>query len=137
LGSGEKSRNSCFERKNGQLMKNYLRSVLLLLFLFHTCLIFAHAVVTEHSLKIKPIRANRPDNVELSFNSQIELKLSQVFLVRKGDKHELLHIANGKKNGQMIISIPALDSGEYALRLKVFATDGHLTEDLIHFSVSK
>lgn len=118
-------------------MKNFLRSILLFLFLFHTSLIFAHAVVTEHSLKIKAIHANTPDNVELSFNSQIELGLSQVFLVRKGDTHELLHIANGKKNGQIIVSIPALDSGQYALRLKVFATDGHLTEDLIHFSVSK
>ena len=30
--------------------------------------------------------------------------------------------------------IPALEAGDYALKFKVFAADGHLTEDVIHFS---
>ncbi|MCK9396169.1 MAG: copper resistance protein CopC [Methylobacter sp.] len=96
----------------------------------------AHAVITDYSLKIAPIHANNPAKVELSFNSQIELGLSQVFLVSKGDKHELLQTANGNKQGQIIIHIPPLEIGDYALRFKVFAADGHLTEDVIHFSVS-
>ena len=41
------------------------------------------------------------------------------------------------KQGQIIVHIPALESGDYALRFKVFAADGHLTEDVIHFSVSQ
>jgi methionine-rich copper-binding protein CopC len=97
----------------------------------------AHAVITDYSLKITPIHVNSPAKVELSFNSQIELGLSQIFLVSKGDKHQLLQVSNGTKQGQIIIHIPALESGDYALRFKVFAADGHLTEDLIHFSVSK
>ncbi|MDZ4153045.1 MAG: copper resistance protein CopC, partial [Methylicorpusculum sp.] len=28
-------------------------------------------------------------------------------------------------------------AGQYALRLKVLAADGHLTEDVIHFTVSQ
>ena len=98
---------------------------------------YAHAVVTDYSLKIAPIHANKQDKVELTFNSQIELGLSQIFLVRKGDKHELLQAENGIKQGQIIIHIPALESGDYALRFKVFAADGHLTEDVIHFSVAQ
>ncbi|HEY8094937.1 MAG TPA: copper resistance CopC family protein, partial [Methylobacter sp.] len=90
-----------------------------------------------YSLKIVPIHANNPAKVELSFNSQIELGLSQVFLVSKGDKHQLLTVINGNKQGQIIIQIPPLESGDYALRFKVFAADGHLTEDVIHFSVSE
>lgn len=97
----------------------------------------AHAVITDYSLKIAPIHANSPAKVELSFNSHIELGLSQVFLVSKGDKHELLQAVNGSKQGQIIIQVPPLESGDYALRFKVFAADGHLTEDVIHFSVSK
>lgn len=97
----------------------------------------AHAVITDYSLKIAPIHANSPAKVELSFNSRIELGLSQIFLVSKGDKHQLLTAANGSKQGQVIVQIPALESGDYALRFKVFAADGHLTEDLIHFSVFK
>jgi methionine-rich copper-binding protein CopC len=99
--------------------------------------VFAHAVITDYSLKLVPIHANKPDQVELSFNSKVELGLSQVFLVRKGDKHELLQVSNGKKQGQIVIHIPALETGDYALRFKVFAADGHLTEDIIRFKVSQ
>jgi methionine-rich copper-binding protein CopC len=118
-------------------MKMLLRLILLLLALSQAALVSAHAVVTDYSLKIAPIHANRQDKVELTFNSKIELGLSQIFLVRKGDKHELLQAENGGKQGQIIVHIPALDSGDYALRFKVFAADGHLTEDVIHFSVSQ
>jgi methionine-rich copper-binding protein CopC len=117
-------------------MKKAFQLSLLLLSLSHTHLVAAHAVVTDYSLKIKPIHANRQDKVELSFNSKIEIGLSQVFLVRKGDKHEALPIAKGSKQGQMVVEIPPLESGDYALRFKVFAADGHLTEDIIHFTVA-
>lgn len=118
-------------------MKMLVQLILLLLLSFQTALVSGHAVVTDYSLKITPIHAHKQDTVEITFNSQIELGLSQVFLVRKGDKHELLQTENGSKQGQIIIHIPALDSGDYALRFKVFAADGHLTEDVIHFSVSQ
>ena len=118
-------------------MKKLVRLLLLLLSLGQTAIVSAHAVVTDYSLKIAPIHANKPDKVELTFNSQIELGLSQVFLVSKGDKHELLQADNGSKQGQIIVHIPPLESGDYAIRFKVFAADGHLTEDVIHFSVSQ
>ena len=118
-------------------MKQRLRLILLLLALAQAGLVFAHAVVTDESLKIAPIQAGRPGQAALTFNSQIELGLSQIFLVRKGDKQELLSAENGGKRGQIIVHIPALDYGDYALKLKVFAADGHLTEDVIHFSVTQ
>lgn len=118
-------------------MKKSLPFILLFLTLCQTHWVAAHAVITDYSLKIEPIHVNSPAKVELIFNSQIELGLSQVFLVSKGDKHQLLPAVNGSKQGQVIVQIPALEAGDYALRFKVFAADGHLTEDLIHFSVSK
>jgi len=118
-------------------MKKLVQLILLLLSMGQTAQVTAHAVVTDYSLKITPIHANQRDKVELTFNSQIELGLSQIFLVSKGDKHELLQADNGSKQGQIIVHIPPLESGDYALRFKVFAADGHLTEDVIHFSVSQ
>ena len=118
-------------------MKKLIQLILLLLSLGQTALVTAHAVVTDYSLKIAPIHARQQDKVELTFNSQIELGLSQIFLVSKGDKHELLQVDNGGKQGQIIVHIPPLEAGDYALRFKVFAADGHLTEDVIHFSVSQ
>ncbi|MGZ8190712.1 MAG: copper resistance CopC family protein [Methylococcaceae bacterium] len=112
----------------------YLLSLLLLA--WYQPIAGAHAVVTDYSLKIAPIHANQTDKVTLNFNSKIELGLSQVFLVSKGDQLTPLEIAKGDKQGQMIISIPALASGDYALKMKVFAADGHLTEDVIYFSVT-
>ena len=99
--------------------------------------VFAHAVITDYSLKITPIHANQAGKVELRFNSKIELGLSQIFLVSKGDKHSLLNATNGTKQGQIVVEIPPLEIGDYALRFKVFAADGHLTEDVIHFSVTE
>ncbi len=117
-------------------MKKWIKLTLLVLALGQATLVIAHAVVTDYSLKVTPIHANQPDKVELTFNSKIELGLSQIFLVRKGDKHELLQAETGSKQGQIIIHIPALEPGDYAIRFKIFAADGHLTEDVIHFSVS-
>jgi copper resistance protein C len=96
----------------------------------------AHAVVTENSLKHHPIEVNHPTEVTLYFNSGVELALSRVFLVSKGDVYQPVEIANGKKAGEMIIDIPALEEGDYAIKYKVFAADGHLTEDVIRFRVA-
>ncbi len=118
-------------------MKKIIPICLLLLTLCLAQGVGAHAVITDYSLKITPIRVNSPAQVELSFNSKIELGLSQIFLVSIGDKHTLLQADKGSKQGQIIIHIPPLAAGDYALRFKVFAADGHLTEDIIRFSVSE
>jgi methionine-rich copper-binding protein CopC len=98
--------------------------------------VLAHAVVTESSLKQHPIEVNHPTEVALHFNSGVELALSKVFLVSQGDVYHPLEIAKGKKAGQMLIKVPALEEGDYAIKYKVFAADGHLTEDVIRFKVS-
>ena len=110
--------------------------VLLALTLIISTDVSAHAVVTESSLKQHPIEINHPTEVALHFNAGVELALSKVFLVSKGDVYHPLEIAKGKKPGQMLIKIPALEEGDYAIKYKVFAADGHLTEDVIRFKVS-
>ncbi len=117
-------------------MKRLLQISLVLLTFAHSGNLFAHAVVTDHSLKIAQPQANQAKKVELTFNSKIELGLSQVYLVSKGDVHTLLTISDGGKQGNVAVDMPPLSPGEYALRYKIFAADGHLTEDVIHFSVT-
>jgi methionine-rich copper-binding protein CopC len=109
---------------------------LLFLLLLYVGNVSAHAVVTDHSLKIEQPKANQAKKVELTFNSKIELGLSQVFLVSKGDKHSVLALSKGEKQDNVVVDIPPLVPGEYALRYKIFAADGHLTEDIIYFSVT-
>jgi copper resistance protein C len=117
-------------------MKPLLRLGLFFLSQFYVTNLSAHAIVTNHSLKIAQLSANQAKKIELTFNSKIELGLSQVYLVSKGDKHTLLTISKGDKQGNVVVDIPAIPPGEYALRYKIFAADGHLTEDVIHFSIT-
>ena len=110
-----------------------------LLFLALTCTnqIRAHAVVTKSSLNVNSVLAGQESQVKLTFNSKIELSLSQVLLVSAGDKKLTLTTKPGSRPGQIIINLPVLSPGEYALQLKIFAADGHLSEDLIRFVVTE
>jgi copper resistance protein C len=113
--------------------------VIFVIFLLHflfSKMLFAHAVVTDHTLKIAAVPANKAKQVVLTFNSRVETGLSEIFLVSKGDKHTPLKFSKGLKQGDVAVSLPALSQGEYALRYRIFASDGHLTEDVIRFSVT-
>lgn len=97
----------------------------------------AHAIVTGSSLKEQPVKAGVPTKVLLSFNSAVEVGLSRVFVVSKGDVHTPVPIAAGKKPGELRVDVPALAHGEYALKCRIFAADGHLTEEIIRFRVAE
>ena len=95
----------------------------------------AHAVITEDSLARQPVRANEPAHVRLQFNTGVEVKLSRVTLVSKGDVEQPVPIKAGTQPGQLLVSLPALAEGDYALRCQVFAADGHLTQEIRRFRV--
>lgn len=98
-------------------------------------LIHAHAVIVRSSLNTHPPLPNRAAEVSLMFNSHIEADLSQVLLVTKGDHRQPVPSRAGKARGEIVVDLPPLPPGEYALQLKVFAADGHLTEDIIKFFI--
>ncbi len=116
---------------------SYLKHLVLALALICCQGVFAHAVVTHNSLKLKPVPANQVSEVELSFNSKVELDLSEVFLVSAGDVMQPITASLGDKPGKVLLSLPALAPGEYAIKLKIFAADGHLSEDLLRFFVNQ
>jgi methionine-rich copper-binding protein CopC len=94
-------------------------------------------VVTAHTLQEQPVKPGQPSAVALFFNSTIEFSLSKVQLVSGNDAHQTLPIKPGKKRGELLIELPALEAGNYALKYKVFAADGHLTEDVLRFRVAQ
>ncbi len=114
-----------------------LQRTLLVLTLVASNVVFGHAVVTHNSLKLKPVPVNQASQVELSFNSKVELDLSEVFLVSAGDVMTPITASPGAKPGQVLLDLPALKPGEYAIKLKIFAADGHLSEDLLRFFVKE
>ena len=117
---------------------NKIFQLFVMIFSFsQTGLLHAHAVVTDTSLNIAPIAPHQATQIKLAFNSNVELELSKIFLVSAGDKQQLLQAVKGRSPGKVLIDIPALKPGEYALKFKIFAADGHLTEDIIRFHVTQ
>ncbi len=96
----------------------------------------AHAVVTHSSLSVSKIAPNKAEQVRLTFNSNVELDLSQIFLVSAGDKMQLVNANYSSQPGTVVIDLPPLVPGEYALKLSIFAADGHLSEDIVRFHVA-
>jgi methionine-rich copper-binding protein CopC len=109
--------------------------IFLLYFLLFPTLTTAHAVVRQKSAKIAPLTANKLTEITLQFNSSVEVSLAQFFLVKEGDKQQKLEIRAGETKGEIKIIVPALNPGRYALKFKVFASDSHLTDDVIYFWV--
>lgn len=101
----------------------------------HLVQVQAHAVITHSSLNEDSVIAGRATQVELHFNSKIELNLSQIVLVSMGDKKQALKSLPGGEPGIAVIMLPSLTAGNYAIQLKVFAADGHLSEELVRFTV--
>jgi methionine-rich copper-binding protein CopC len=117
---------------------NFFRLFCILFFyLTNISLIQAHAVITYSSLNVNSVIAGQVTQVELSFNSKVELNLSQILLVSTGDKTQILNAKPGNKPGFILIDLPPITPGEYAIQLKIFAADGHLSEDLLRFTVTE
>ena len=118
-------------------MKKPISVIFFICTLLSPVLLQAHAVVTQSSIHIAPIQAEKETEISLSFNSSVEIALSKFFLISEGDQEQTIKARNGQKAGEVFVSIPPLKQGEYALKFKVFAADGHLTEDIIRFKVTQ
>ncbi len=112
-----------------------LRLVFLLYFLLLPVIVNAHAVLEQDSLQIPPLAVQKSAEIKLRFNSSVEANLARFFLISEGDQQHLLVSHAGQTAGEVRVLIPPLPMGKYALKFKIFATDSHLTEDVIYFFV--
>ncbi len=96
----------------------------------------AHAIVLKSSLREHPIRKSVADSIALHFNSRIEVKLSRAVLLSRGQPERPLVLVAGKAPGEVTVKLPPLEPGDYALRYRVLAADGHVTEETLRFTVA-
>jgi methionine-rich copper-binding protein CopC len=96
----------------------------------------AHAVVIRNSLAAQPIRRDAPGRIVLQFNSRIEVKLSRAVLVSRDQPEQPLALAAGASAGEIVVALPPLAPGDYAVRYRVLAADGHVTEETLRFAVA-
>ena len=95
----------------------------------------AHAVLTRSSLRDTTVKANTATSVTLTFNTGIEAGLTQITLRGEGPEQPL-SASPGNQPSQLVVALPPLAAGFYALRYKVLAADGHVTEGVQRFQVS-
>ena len=94
----------------------------------------AHAVLTGSSLGKGTLAPGTATPVTLTFNAGIENGLTKVVLRGAGEERVLATHA-GAKASEVVVDVPALPSGTYALHYKVLAVDGHVTESVLRFKV--
>ena len=91
-------------------------------------------------IRLKDIKTTNPiavgDTVDYELESGGDVVYGVIKSIEKRNNNIIRKSNKLSKQGQIIVHIPALQSGDYAIRFKIFAADGHLTEDVIHFSVS-
>jgi len=98
---------------------------------------WSHAVVTHASLRDATIAAGTPVETTLEFNSAIEAKLAKVTLVDDKGAERALELAPGEHpSNVLVVALPALAAGHYALKYKILAADGHVTESVLRFQVT-
>ena len=72
----------------------------------------------------------------LSFNSAVEPGLSRVVLVDAGKSQREIALHAGAAPNEIALELPGLAAGAWGLRYKVLAVDGHVTENLLRFTVT-
>jgi methionine-rich copper-binding protein CopC len=96
----------------------------------------AHAIVVE-SEPANGARLDRsPPAARVRFNSKIERRLSRLSLVGPDRRPIPLAVDGaGDRPDRLVAPLPPLQRGAYAIRWRVLATDGHITEGMIRFTV--
>jgi len=95
----------------------------------------AHAVLAKSSVRTTPVRANTATAVTLTFNTGIEPGFTEVVL-RSDGPNRRLNASAGTRPSDVVVDLPALPAGIYALQYKVLAADGHVSEGSERFQVS-
>ncbi|HET9763572.1 MAG TPA: copper resistance CopC family protein [Casimicrobiaceae bacterium] len=97
----------------------------------------AHAVLVDSSPRNGAAVRPAPPYVPLRFNVRIEQSLARATLQSAGGAPRALTPQPGAAGHaeQVLIPLPALGAGEYELRYRVLATDGHTTFGALRFRV--
>jgi methionine-rich copper-binding protein CopC len=95
----------------------------------------AHAVLAGSSIGKDALAAGAATSATLSFNAGIEAALAKVVL-RGAAADRPLETRAGARASELVVQIPPLSPGAYALHYKVLAVDGHLTEGVLRFTVA-
>lgn len=122
---------------NGRLVKNSFLSCVI-----SVCLVlgflgisWGHGVLIESSPSHGAILKKSPSLISLRFNAALEPSITQVSLVDLKHQTHTLHITDESTLERIVATVPPLPPGVYHVHYQVLATDGHVTEGFIRFTI--
>jgi len=115
-------------------VSNYGLAVMLLAYLLGSS-VWAHGILMESFPKQDAILHHYPDKVILRFNASLEPSMTHVFLEDMERNITALHPTKESTIEQIVMTIPPLKPGVYHVRYRVLATDGHVTEGFVRFTL--
>ena len=96
---------------------------------------WGHGVLIESSPSQGAILKESPTLITLRFNAALEPSISQVSLVDLKHQKTTLNITDESTVERIVATVPPLPPGVYYVHYQVLATDGHVTEGSIRFTI--
>ncbi len=123
--------------RGAQTMKNRLVYCLLTLFCFLALCSpsWGHGVLIESSPPHGAVLEESPSVVSLRFNAALEPSITHVTLVDLKKHTQALKMTDASTVERIVATIPPLPPGVYLVNYMVLATDGHVTEGSIRFTI--
>ena len=97
--------------------------------------VWSHGILLESSPTHGSVLRTSPNRIVLHFNAILEPSITQVNLVDLDADRTPLGVMKMSSKNTVVARIPPLQPGVYNVRYKVLATDGHVTEGSIRFTI--
>lgn len=96
---------------------------------------WGHGVLIESSPPHGAVLKESPSVVSLRFNAVLEPSITRVTLVDLKEHHQALKMTDASTVERIVATVPPLPPGVYLVNYTVLATDGHVTEGSIRFTI--
>ncbi|MFB3146555.1 MAG: copper resistance protein CopC, partial [Nitrospirales bacterium] len=96
---------------------------------------WGHGVLIESSPPHGAVLKESPSVVSLRFNAVLEPSITRVTLVDLKEHHQALKMTDASTVDCIVATVPPLPPGVYLVNYMVLATDGHVTEGSIRFTI--
>ena len=97
--------------------------------------VWAHAIIVESTPRMNGVVAGPVLEIKLRFNARIDGGRSKLTLISPDGIQRAIRLAQQTSPDSLAAKVTNLLPGKYQLRWQVLASDGHITQGNIPFSV--
>lgn len=97
--------------------------------------LWGHAVIVESTPKANDVISGPTLQIKVRFNARIDSKRSKLTLMAPDGALRAIPLAQQVSADSLMANVSNLQSGKYQLHWQVLASDGHISQGDISFSV--